>query len=285
MSNALPMGELLRRREALRQAVQGRGTVLGGWICFAHTSIAEIIARSGVDFLGIDMEHTPISLDQARDIIVASHLGGTLCLPRIPAHDPAVIKRLLDSGADGIIAPTVETAEQARALASWCAYPPLGVRGFGVNRAQGYGFDFESYVSGWNDSFTCIAQVETVRGMENVEAILAVEGIHGIMIGPYDLSGSLGLPGQLDHPRVLEAESTILKACHNAGKGCGMHVVDPDPETVARRLGQGFTWLVLGADVFALRRWSADLGGLVAQARNTACPQDNINASSRNISE
>ncbi len=267
MSDNATMTSLNLRRAGLRRGLLGRERVLGGWTCFAHPAIAEIFARSGVDFIGIDMEHTPISLEQARDIIAACHLGGALCLPRIPAHDAAVIKRLLDAGADGIIAPTVETAEQARDIASWCAYPPRGGRGFGVSRAQGYGFDFDQYVGAWNDSFTFIAQVETVRGMENVEAILAVEGVHGIMIGPYDLSGSLGLPGQLEHPLVVQAEERILRACATAGKGCGMHVVDPDADTVARRMAQGFTWLVLGADVFALWKWSENLGALVHALR------------------
>lgn len=259
--------QLNKRRAELKRKLANREKVFGSWICIAHPINAEIVSRSGVDFVGIDMEHTVISLDQALSIIMSCQANNTLCLPRISSHDPTEIKRLLDAGADGIIAPTVETAEQAESLVRCCHYPPLGKRGFGISRGQGYGFDFDEYVETWPRVGTLIVQIETVKGIENIDRILAVEGVDGAMIGPYDLSGSLGVPGKLDHPAVQEATASFVAACKKAGKAAGPHIIYPNKDSIAEAFEKGCTFVVLGADMFALKAWSDKLGNDILKTK------------------
>jgi len=256
------MKNIMELRKALKAKVLGDGRILAGWTSLAHPSIAEIFSRMGIDFLGIDLEHSTIDQEQSQRIIAACHAGGCLCLPRIPTHDQQTIKRLLDSGADGIIAPTVETAEQAAQLVTWMKYPPMGRRGYGIARAQGYGFDFEAYTTRWNDVSTLIVQIESVQGVDNIDAILSVEGVDGAMVGPYDLSGSLGVSGQIDHPKVREAGKRVAEACRRHGKASGTQSVAPTVESVNRNFEDGYTFVVLASDIFLLWKWSAEMAEL-----------------------
>ena len=186
-----------KNRADLKSRLHGRERVFAGWTSIGHPQITEAMARSGVDFMGIDIEHSTISLEQSQRIIAASQAAGVACLPRLASHNPEDAKRLFDSGADGIIVPMVSNAAEAAEIASWCKYPPDGKRSFGVARAQGYGLDFADYTKSWNASSILIVQIESAEGVANIDAIAATPGIDGIMVGPYDLSGSLGVPGVL----------------------------------------------------------------------------------------
>ena len=220
-----------------------------------------------MDFVGIDVEHSTISQEQSQRIIAAAQAGGKLCLPRVASHNMEMIKRLLDSGADGIIVPMVSTGEEVERLVFWCKYPPKGRRSFGISRGQGYGFDFDEYTSTWNDISSLIVQIESAEGVKNIDAILANEDVDGAMIGPYDLSGSLGVPGQLEHPLVVEAANKVISACVNHGKGCGTQIIEPDAEGLKRAFEAGYTFVVLASDVFVLWKWSEAMGGLVKTFR------------------
>ena len=254
-------------RVLLKEKLRNRERVFGAWTSIAHPSITEIFVQSGVDFVGIDIEHSTINQEQSQRIIAASQAGGSLCLPRIASHNMEMIKRLLDSGADGIIVPMVSTNEEVERLVSWCKYPPTGCRSFGISRGQGYGFDFDVYASTWNDMSSLIVQIESVEGVKNIEAILANKDVDGAMIGPYDLSGSLGVPGQLDHPFVIDAAKKVIRACADYGKGCGTQVIEPDVEGLQGVFESGYTFVVLASDVFVLWKWSERMGDLVQRLR------------------
>ncbi|MBI2870175.1 MAG: 4-hydroxy-2-oxovalerate aldolase [Candidatus Omnitrophica bacterium] len=244
------------------------GPLFGAWTQFGHPSITEIFAASGFDFIGIDMEHSTIALGEAQRIIAAAHAGGAACLPRISSHNGVQASRLLDSGADGIIVPNVQTLDQVREAVSWIKYPPQGMRGFGVARAQGYGFDFDQYVSTWNARAVLVVQIESMRGVEQAEAIVSHESVQGAMIGPYDISGSLGIPGKLSHPRVREACRRVIEACRRCGKACGTQVVDPTDENVREALAEGYRFVILGADVFLLWKWGERMHAIVKTHRD-----------------
>lgn len=250
------MIDINKRRLDLKVKLRNRRPVFAAWTSLAHPSIAEIFSSSGVDAIGLDIEHSTISQEQSQRIIAACQAKGALCLPRVASHNMEMIKRLLDSGADGIIVPMVSTPEEAKKIVSWCKYPPLGRRGFGIARAQGYGFDFGSYVSRWNSVSSLIVQIESVEGVENIGRILEVEEIDGVMIGPYDISGSLGIPGKLDHPKVRKACKRVVDACAKIGKGCGTQVIEPDYAAISQAIRQGFTFIVLASDIFLLWKWS-----------------------------
>lgn len=263
----MSLSVLNERRRALRDKLRSRERVFGAWTSIGHPQIAEVFTRSGVDFVGIDLEHSTISQEQAQRIIAASQAGGALCLPRVPSHDAENMRRLLDSGADGVIVPTVETGEQVAAIVAAVKYPPIGRRGFGVARAQGYGFDFDAYAAEWNESGSLIVQIESVAGVENAEAICSHPAVDGVIVGPYDISGSLGIPGRIRDPLVAEAAAKVINACRRHGKACGTQIVEPDAENVARAFSEGFTIVLLASDVFLLWKWAERMSGIVATER------------------
>jgi len=261
------ISNLIERRRKLKESLASNQVVFGAWTSLAHLSIAELFAKSGVDFVGIDIEHSTYSLDQCRDVISASQAEGSLCLPRIASHNMEAIKRLLDSGADGIIAPMVSNVEQAQNIVNWVKYPPVGKRSFGVARAQGYGFDFAEYTENWNETSSVIVQIEDIEGIENIDAIAATNGVDGCMAGPYDLSGSLGVPGQIDSLEVREACKKVIAACKKAGKACGTHLVEPNIEDIERAVEDGFGFIILSSDVFLLWKWAEKQKAMIAKVR------------------
>lgn len=242
---------------------RSRALLFGAWTSLGHPSITEIFTRMGIDFIGIDLEHSTISQEQAQRIIAASQAAGVPCLPRVPSHNGEQIRRLLDSGADGIIVPDVRTATEVEQIVSWCTYPPVGKRGYGVARAQGYGFDFDAYTACWNDRSVLLIQIESTEGADAAGRLLENPSVDGMMVGPYDISGSLGIPGQLDHPRVQQACAKVLEACRKAGRACGTQVVEPTSEQVDAAFRAGYTFVILSSDVFLLWKWSARMKELI----------------------
>ena len=229
----------------------------------SHPSIAEMAAATGADFLGVDLEHSTINQEQAQRIIAAGQAGGLACLVRVASHNGEQIRRVLDSGADGLIIPNVRSREEVERIVEWSKYPPIGKRGYGVARAQGYGSTFEDYTARWNERSAIILQIESREGVEASDELVAHEAVDGVMIGPYDLSGSFGVPGQLSHPQVVAASQHVIEACRRGGKACGTQIVDPDLQNVTAALQAGYTFVVLASDVFILWKWAERMRKLV----------------------
>jgi 2-dehydro-3-deoxyglucarate aldolase len=258
---------IFERRARLRQKFRNRERVFGGWVSYAHPSITETFARAGFDFMAIDMEHSTISIEQAQRIIAASQAEGVPCLPRPVSHNNDYLKPLLESGADGMLVQMVNTADEVKELIRHLKFPPVGNRSYGVNRAHAYGFDFQEYITSWNDSSTFIIQVESIEAVRNIDKLVAFDEVDGVMIGPYDISGSLGVPGQTTHPKVLEAAAKVVEACAKRGKSCGTQVSDANPTTVKALFDQGHTYAILGSDLFVLWNWAVQMQGLMATLR------------------
>jgi 2-dehydro-3-deoxyglucarate aldolase len=242
----------------LKSRLRSRDLIFGSWVSFSHPSITEIFASHNFDFLAIDMEHGTINLEQAQRIIAASQYYKVACLPRPVSHSNDWIKPLLESGADGLIAPMVNSSEELQDLLNDVKYPPLGKRSFGINRAQGYGKDFDDYVSNWNKTSIFIAQIESKSAVDCIEKIVSNPDLDGIMIGPYDLSGSLGVPGQKFHPLVKEAESKVIKASKERGISCGTQLSDFNKGSVQAALDMGYTFIIASSDLFVLEAWASD---------------------------
>ena len=240
----------------LKQRLRARELIFGSWVSFAHPSITEIFAAHKFDFLAIDLEHGTINLEQAQRIIAASQYFNVPCLPRPVSHSNDWIKPLLESGSDGLIAPMVNTESELLGLLDDIKYPPTGKRSFGVNRAQGYGSNFDQYVKAWNDSSVFIAQIESKTAVDRIEKIIAHPDLDGVMIGPYDLSGSLGVPGEKFHPLVKEAESKVIKACAERGISCGTQISDFTRDSVNNALSMGYTFIIASSDLFVLDSWA-----------------------------
>jgi 2-keto-3-deoxy-L-rhamnonate aldolase RhmA len=256
-----------RARAELRKKLRRRERLFGGWVSYAHPSITETFARAGFDFVAIDMEHSTISLEQAQRIIAASQSEGVPCLPRPVSHSNDWIKPLLESGADGMLVQMVNTPAEVETLLGHVKYPPTGRRSYGVNRAHAYGIDFEEYIKNWNDTSSFLIQVESVEAVKNIDALLAYDEIDGVMIGPYDISGSLGVPGETSHPLVLEASRTVIAACEKAGKSCGTQVADASEAGVNALFQLGYTYAILGSDLFVLTKWAEQMQGLMQGMR------------------
>ena len=246
----------LKNAKSLKQKLRNRENLFGGWMSFACPSIAEIFAMAELDFLFIDIEHSTISLEQAQRIIAASQAFSVPCIPRPVSHSNDWIKPLLDSGADGLLAQMVNTKEQAISLRNLVKYPPLGSRTYGVNRAQNYGFTLNSYFQSWNESSVFMVQIESSEAVENIDSILEVEDIDGVMIGPLDIAGSLGVPGQVTHPLVIQASKKVISACMDRKISCGTQVANPVPDEINRVLDLGYNFIILGSDLFIFQNWA-----------------------------
>ncbi len=232
----------------LRRALLDRTLTLGGWMQIGHPACAEILARAGYDWVCVDLEHGAIDLETTADVFRT--LAGFSCVPvaRLPANDPVWIHRVLDAGARGLIIPMVNTAGQAEAAVAEAKYPPRGRRGYGYSRANMHGVDFDTCIASADDEIAMILQIEHFEAIGNLDGILRVPGVDGLFIGPLDLSGSMGLTGRLEHPRVQEALARFREACRTHGRAAGMHVVRPAPDNVRQAVEQGYTLIALGLD-------------------------------------
>lgn len=231
-------------KEKLRR---GRPTV-GTWVSLAHPATAEMAARAGFDWVTVDLEHSSITLRECEDLIRTIELAGSTPLVRLTSNDPDQIKRVMDSGAHGVIVPNVASRSEAEAAVAAVHYPPRGRRGVGLARAQGYGASFAAYRARLAREAVVVAMIESAAAVEQAEAILSVPGVDAYFLGPYDLSASLGVPGQTSHPKVEAAVRRVRAAGRKAGKPGGIHVVEPDPAALKARLRQGFGFIAYSVE-------------------------------------
>jgi len=233
----------------MKKKFKNRELTVGSWITLAHPAIAEIMAKAGFDWLAVDLEHSVITLREAEELIRVIDLCDVVPLVRLSANDPVQIKRVMDAGAHGVIVPMVNSAEEARKAVASVRYPPDGKRGVGLARAQGYGNSFERYKEWLSQESIVIVQVEHIKAVENLDAILSVEGVDGFIVGPYDLSGSLGIPGQFDNELMIESMSKIKIFIRISSKIAGYHVVEPDVDQLRQRVQEGYRFLAYSVDI------------------------------------
>jgi 2-keto-3-deoxy-L-rhamnonate aldolase RhmA len=240
------------------------GTSIGTFVFeFDTTGIARLAAKAGAEFAVFDMEHTGWSVETIRMLMATARPTGMLPLVRIPATEYHFVARVLDMGAAGIMAPMVESADQARRLVQSAKYPPLGRRGaaFGVAHDDYTGGDIVAKIQSANRQTLLIAQIETAEGVRRAREIAAVDGIDVLWIGHFDLTNSLGIPGQFDHPQFQDAVRAVLDTCRDFGKVPGF--LAGDVASGKRLLDQGFRMIAYGGDLWlyqaALRQGVAEL--------------------------
>lgn len=235
--------------KSLKERLNNKDLTIGSWITLAHPAIAEIMARTGFDWLTVDLEHSVITIREAEELIRVIDLCGVVPLVRLSANDHVQIKRVMDAGAHGIIVPMVNSvAEAGRAVAA-VRYPPQGNRGVGLARAQGYGNDFEAYKDWLRSEAVVIVQIEHIQAVENLAAILSVDGVDGFIVGPYDLSGSLGIPGDFEQPLMQEAMATIRAVGGASGKAPGIHIIEPDVTQLQKRINENYRFIAYSLDI------------------------------------
>jgi 2-dehydro-3-deoxyglucarate aldolase len=242
----------------LKRRLADGETTIGSWITIGHTVVAEIMAKAGFDWLTVDMEHSAITLAEAQQLVQVIDLSGCVPLVRVGANDANLIKRAMDCGAHGVLVPMVNSRDDAERAVSSVRYPPRGTRGVGLARAQYYGADFERYRE-WNEGESVvIVQVEHIEAVKNLEAIVNVEGVDGFIVGPYDLSGSIGFPGQFEHPEVADALAEVRRVAEQCDTVAGYHVIPPEPAQFIERVEQGFRFVAYSLDILLLGGSSRD---------------------------
>lgn len=228
---------------------------LGTWVSFTDPTVTELLSGAGFDFLVIDMEHAPLTIEVVQLHLLALR-GGVTGIVRVPSNDPVPIKQVLDVGASGVMVPMVLTREEAEKAVASCFYPPLGIRGFGPRRASLYDRLGRTYLQKAQDVLVVI-QIEHIEGVNRIDEILEVNGLGAIFIGPWDLSGSLGVLGEIDHPQVVASIDRVIVKAREKGIPVGMttSLFEREAQWWMERgvqfltVGTDYGFLVQGADV------------------------------------
>jgi 2-dehydro-3-deoxyglucarate aldolase len=236
----------------IRQSLAANQPSVGSWMQIPHSSVAEIMGQAGYDWVAVDMEHGAIDVHQLPDLFRALELGNTLPLARLAQGHSKDCKQVLDAGAGGVIVPMVETAEQLIQVRNACRWPPAGTRGVGFSRANLFGKHFDVYREEAQAPLL-VAMIEHIRAVENLEEILSVEGLDAILIGPYDLSASMGLTAKFDMPAFIAAMERIRTLCSQHHIPCGVHVVMPDVEALKQRIAEGYRFIAYSIDAVFLQ--------------------------------
>lgn len=233
-----------------RRRLLASETLTGTLVSIPSPEIVELLSLIGFDWLFLDAEHGAFGPNEIASLLQAA--GQTPCLVRIPGPDPAWIKKVLDAGATGIIVPQIESVQQAQAVIQAAKYPPAGKRGVGLGRAHKYGIEFSEYLSSANENTVIVLQAESQKAVDCINEIAAVEGLDAVLIGPYDLSASLGHTGDLQHPVVQTAIKDIADACHKHHTKLGIFGVCADNVSPYKQLG--FTLLTVGVDTLFIEK-------------------------------
>ncbi len=237
------------KKKHLSAALKNSELTIGTWLTLAHPSIAEIMAKSDFDWIAVDLEHSVITIREAEELIRIIDLAGVTPLVRLTSNNTDQIKRVMDAGAHGVIVPMINSAEDAKLAVDAVKYPPMGKRGFGLARAQEYGPGFKKYLEWQEDNTVIIVQIEHITAVKNIDEILSVNGVDGYIVGPYDLSGSMGIAGQFDSTDLHEAMDVVHMAAKKFNKPGGIHIVEPDPKQLEQRVEEGHKFIAYSVDI------------------------------------
>jgi 2-dehydro-3-deoxyglucarate aldolase len=237
--------------DAIRQRLRKGNPSIGSWIQIPHASVAEIMGQAGYDWVAVDLEHGSVGVAQLPDLFRALELGSTLPLVRLAQGHPKDCKEALDAGAGGVIVPAVMSAAQLTEVRDACRWPPAGTRGVGFSRANLFGKNFQPYAQEAQAPLL-IAMIEHVRAIDELAEIVGVEGLDAIFIGPYDLSASMGLTAQFEHPDFQAALERIRSIAQDARMPSGVHVVAPSTHELKQRLEQGYRFIAYSIDAVFL---------------------------------
>ena len=230
----------------LTDALAKRGTLIGTMITVASGAIAEALSNSGLDWLFFDLEHSVMRLDEVQAMIQAMNRD-CLAMIRVEEPSPLCVKRALDTGCAAVIVPQVNSLAVAEAVVAAGKYPPRGERGVGLSRAVSYGASLAQGVVAENARTSILVQIEHKDALQDLDAIAALDGVDALFIGPYDLSGSFGVPGEIDDPRVQNAIERVIAAGRRAGKPVAIFL--GTAEAAAKEITRGITIACVGADV------------------------------------
>jgi 2-keto-3-deoxy-L-rhamnonate aldolase RhmA len=236
-------------KQHLRVRMENGESAIGTMVTLPSTDVVEIMTLAGFEWLFIDGEHGALESGDIRALLTAAG-DGIDCLVRVPVASEIPIKKALDLGASGIIAPQVNSAKAAAQVVSWARYPPEGTRGVGLARAHGYGMAFQEYLTTANDRLLVVVQVEHRDAVDDINAISTVDGVDCIMLGPYDLSASYGKTGQINDPEIVAAIDRVEAVCIKNNMPLGYFGLTAD--AVQSYIDRGFQLICVGVDTVML---------------------------------
>jgi 2-keto-3-deoxy-L-rhamnonate aldolase RhmA len=237
----------MRAIEKFRQDLQAGRVCLGAAVTFADPLVSEALADA-VDFLWLDLEHSPMSPEALNGHLMAARAKNVVALVRVRGFDTPFIKAALDGGADGIVVPQIRTVDEVRQVVADCRYPPVGRRGCGPRVPSNYGRDWsKEFVEQANKTIFVSVQIETAEAMEAIDEIVGVPGLDSLVIGPMDLSGALGVFGEVEHPWVVAAMERIIAKARGAGLAVGAGM-GADVEFACTLASRGVQWMHVGVD-------------------------------------
>ena len=225
---------------------------IGTWNMIGHSLVTEILANAGYDWVAMDMEHGVMGFPQLASLCQVLESKGVVPMCRLPGIQAEYFKWALDAGVQGVIVPLIQTAEDAERSVAFAKYAPEGIRGVALTRVHEFGEKFDEYVATANRETLVVIMIEHIDAVNNIEEILDVPGIDAVFIGPYDLSCSMNLMGQVHHPDVEVVCKKVIDVATTKGIASGLHIVDPLPGELEKRIADGYTFIALGMDVTML---------------------------------
>lgn len=241
------------KAQQIRERFARGELVVGGAVGFTDPASAATIGYLGFDFVWLDGEHAPFDKTELLNHITAIDSTGAASIVRVPWNDPVILKPVLEMGPDGVLAPMVCTKQEAEDFVAACTYPPRGIRGFGPRRANHYGAISDAeYIATADDRLLRMVQIEHVKAVENLEEICSVPGIDLLLVGPHDLSGSMGILGQMRDPALLKMLDHIAEVCKKHHKFFGT-AIGPNEQNLREWIDRGIVFLNCGNDIAMLR--------------------------------
>lgn len=254
---------------SLKTKLSDNRLTIGSWLSLPFPATAETMARAGFEWLVLDLENRVVEPETMQAMFRAMELQGCIPLVHLSGKDPVQAKQVLDAGAYGVIVPMVNNPSEAKAAVQSVKYPPWGTRSVDLARAQGYGSKSDEYEDVFNEESIVVVQIGHKEAVENIDGILSEEGVDGVFIDPTDISSSYGVPGQLDHPLVTEAERIVREACNRCQIPAGTHVISPEKDHLESRIQEGFRFIAYGVDMLflnqACREGVQDISELTSQ--------------------
>lgn len=244
---------MIERIKNLRTKLINRKPSVGAWIQIPHESIVEIFASEGYEWIVIDLEHGSISVHQLPGLFRTIEYYNSLPLARLTSDSPIEIKRVLDAGARGIIIPNIESKNQLQEVILNSKWPPAGKRGVGFSRSNIYGKKFTSYSIEAQEPII-IGMIESKKGVDNIDEILQVKGLDAILIGPYDLSGSLGITADFNNKEFQNSLKKIKASADKYEIALGIHIIEPEQSELINKINEGYSFLPFSLDSYMLNK-------------------------------
>ena len=232
----------------MKKKLKNKKILLGTWLTLYNNNLTELISDSGFDWLAIDLEHSSLSFREAEDMIRIINLSGSFPLVRLPSIDHDTIKKVMDIGAKGLIIPNVNNIDDIKKVINYAHYPPKGIRGVGLTRANKHGKNFNQYYKWQNRETVIIAQIENISALTSIKSIFSSKLIDAYFIGPYDLSASMGIPGNFKKQEFINVIRKIKKTANLYNISHGIHVINPDIDEIKKKIKEKYTFIACSLD-------------------------------------